>query len=48
MDFIEGIFHISPDGGNGLWELAIALLVMVPLVISGISRALAKRNAQVG
>jgi len=48
MDFIERIFHISPDGGNGLWELAIALLVLMPLVIAGVSRALAKRSAQLG
>lgn len=25
MDFIERLFHITPDGGNGLAELAILL-----------------------
>ncbi|HUA64178.1 MAG TPA: hypothetical protein VML19_35880 [Verrucomicrobiae bacterium] len=25
MDFIERIFHIAPDGGNGLTEAAILL-----------------------
>lgn len=25
MDFIERLFHIAPDGGNGLAELAILL-----------------------
>jgi uncharacterized OsmC-like protein len=26
MDFIERIFHIAPDGGNGLTEWAIVLV----------------------
>lgn len=25
MDFIEKIFHVAPDGGNGLVELSIVL-----------------------
>ncbi len=28
MDFIESVFHISPDGGNGLTEIAWALAVL--------------------
>jgi hypothetical protein len=32
MDFIERIFHVAPDGGNGTLELKIVLaLVIVPL-----------------
>ena len=32
MDFIERLFHIAPDGGNGITELAIALICgLVPL-----------------
>lgn len=23
MDFVEHLFHVSPDGGNGLYEAAI-------------------------
>ena len=26
MDFIERIFHLAPDGGNGLTELAVVLV----------------------
>jgi hypothetical protein len=32
MDLIERIFHVAPDGGNGMLELLILLLsVSVPL-----------------
>lgn len=27
MDFIERIFHISPDGGSGMTELTFALAI---------------------
>ena len=30
MDFVERIFGVSPDGGNGLFEVVI---LVVPLVI---------------
>jgi hypothetical protein len=35
MDFVERIFHISPDGGNGAAELAIfaALLMAVTVAV---------------
>jgi hypothetical protein len=29
MDFIERIFHVSPDGGSGTLEL---LLLLIPLL----------------
>jgi hypothetical protein len=29
MDFIERIFHVAPDGGSGLLEMAILLVVLV-------------------
>jgi hypothetical protein len=29
VDFIERLFGISPDGGNGLWE---AVLFLIPVV----------------
>jgi hypothetical protein len=39
MDFVEQIFHISPDGGNGTLELAIAFAVFViPLVAATVRR----------
>jgi hypothetical protein len=32
MDFIEQVFRVAPDGGNGLTELAIVLVcVFVPM-----------------
>jgi hypothetical protein len=31
MDFIERIFHVSPDHGSGLTELAFLLLVPIAL-----------------
>jgi hypothetical protein len=34
MDFIERIFHLSPDGGTGSLELAILLAVIaIPVTI---------------
>lgn len=30
MDFIERVFHVSPDGGSGTLEL---LLVLVPVLV---------------
>lgn len=30
MDFVERIFGVSPDGGNGLFEV---LILIVPLAI---------------
>jgi hypothetical protein len=42
MDFIERIFHISPDGGSGSLELAIILVVMAVPVVSVVFRMLRK------
>lgn len=30
MDFIERIFHVSPDGGSGSFEL---LLFLIPVLV---------------
>ena len=39
MDFIERIFHISPDGGNGMLELAIVFaLLAIPFIALTIRR----------
>jgi len=32
MDFIERIFHFAPDGGSGVLESAIVLVVLVVLL----------------
>jgi hypothetical protein len=33
MDFIERLFGISPDGGNGLWEAALFLIPVLAVAI---------------
>ncbi|MEJ2375715.1 MAG: hypothetical protein P8Y71_09950 [Pseudolabrys sp.] len=36
MDFVENIFGITPDGGNGMFELmllAIPLMILASLVV---------------
>jgi hypothetical protein len=39
MDFVERIFHLSPDGGSGALELAITFAVFViPMVAATIRR----------
>lgn len=40
MDFIERIFGISPDGGNGSLEL---LLVLAPIVARLLAHSFVKR-----
>jgi len=38
VDFIERIFHISPDDGNGTLEIAILFAVLLPGVIGALWR----------
>jgi hypothetical protein len=38
VDFIERIFHISPDNGNGTLEIAILIAVLLPGVIGALWR----------
>jgi hypothetical protein len=33
MDFIERIFHISPDGGSGVLEAMLLLVPMIAIVV---------------
>jgi hypothetical protein len=35
MDFIERLWHLSPDGGTGTFEL---LLLLIPLAIAIVLR----------
>ncbi len=47
MDFIERLFHIAPDGGTGLLELAITLaLLLIPITVLAVRRK-AKRDSRV-
>jgi hypothetical protein len=57
MDWIERLFHLSPDGGNGALELGIAtgaLVALAMILVAAIklvptvrswSHSLAKRSA---
>ena len=38
MDFVERIFHISPDNGNGTLEIAILIAVLLPAIVAAIWR----------
>jgi hypothetical protein len=38
MDFIERVFHISPDGGSGALELALLLVPVVVVVVFLLAR----------
>jgi len=44
MDFIERLFGISPDGGNGTFELLLFLIPLVTVVILWFSRSLRHRR----
>lgn len=33
MDFMERIFGLSPDGGSGMYELLVVLLVAVAVMV---------------
>lgn len=33
MDFLERIFHVSPDHGSGLTEIAVFLVFMAVLLL---------------
>ncbi len=40
MDFIERLFHVSPDGGNGALE---ALLLLIPIAVVGLAILLRRK-----
>jgi hypothetical protein len=40
LDFIEKLFGVSPDGGNGLWELGIIVTIAVVLSLRPVRRDL--------
>lgn len=45
MDFIERIFHLSPDKGSGVTELLFLLIIPIALFVAA---ALRKRLSQPG
>jgi hypothetical protein len=38
VDWIEKVFHVSPDGGNGTFEFVL-YIVLITAVVVGIARA---------
>ncbi len=48
MDFIERIFHIAPDGGTGLLELAIVLALIVLLAVVSLRRRGSRGSPAIG
>jgi hypothetical protein len=47
MDWVEKVFHISPDGGNGSFELVIYLvlsLVVFMAATGAVRHGLARRR----
>ena len=48
MDWIEKVFHVSPDGGNGTVEFAIflVLITVVTLSLNAVVRAARRRAAR--
>ncbi|HVS41512.1 MAG TPA: hypothetical protein VMU20_04525 [Candidatus Dormibacteraeota bacterium] len=47
MDWMERIFHVDPDGGNGLFELAILvfLVVAVTMLVLRVRGRVTRRGA---
>jgi hypothetical protein len=44
MNFIEGILHMSPDGGTGLWEATIFLAVLAIPIFRVVLRTFLKHR----
>jgi hypothetical protein len=38
MDFIERLFHISPDGGSGTFELWLVLAPVLVVLVAALAR----------
>jgi Tfp pilus assembly protein PilE len=49
MDWIEQVFHVDPDGGSGMLELALVVLVaaVIAIVASGAWRYRGRRRSKV-
>lgn len=44
MNFIEGILHMSPDNGTGVWEAAIVLAVLAIPIFRVVLRTFLKQR----
>ena len=38
MDFIERVFHVSPDGGSGTLELALLLVPVLVVLVATVTK----------
>ena len=38
MDWIERVFHVSPDGGNGVTELVLVVVPALAVTLGVLSR----------
>jgi hypothetical protein len=38
MDFIERVFHASPDGGSGTLELALLLVPVLVVLVATVAK----------
>ena len=38
MDFFESIFHLNLDGGSGLSEFNLLVIIFIAIVILGVAR----------
>ncbi len=45
MNWVETLFHVGPDDGSGLFEVAIALLVSALVALVAIRMTRRKRRA---
>lgn len=46
MDFIERIFHISPDGGSGATEVLILMALVFLVAFAAIARWRLRRSSR--
>ena len=46
MDFIEKVFHIAPDGGDGMTELAFLLVIFAVIGCVAWRRHIKQRAAR--
>jgi hypothetical protein len=46
MDFVERLFHVSPDGGNGTFELALVAAALAAVAGLRAWRGWTSRRAQ--
>jgi hypothetical protein len=46
MDFIERVFHVSPDGGSGTLELLLLLVPVLVVLVASVAKLSRLFNAR--